>query len=60
MSRNLSPFDLNPLKHRTPLDLIVRFVDYDGIKKRRALFIAATNVQTGKLHVFHNKSTPMQ
>jgi NTE family protein len=39
---------INPLK-----DLIVRFVDFDAVKKSgMPLFIAATNVHTGRLRVF--------
>ena len=50
MSRNLSPYDLNPLNINPLKDLIVRFVDFDAIRKSDIpLFIAATNVQTGKL-----------
>jgi NTE family protein len=53
MSRNLSPYDLNPLNINPLKDLIVRFVDFEAIKKSGIpLFIAATNVQTGKLRVF--------
>ena len=53
MSRNLSPYDLNPLNINPLKDLIVRFVDFDAIRKSDIpLFIAATNVQTGKLRVF--------
>ncbi len=53
MSRNLSPYDLNPLNINPLKDLIVRFADFDAIRKSDIpLFIAATNVQTGKLRVF--------
>ncbi len=48
MSQNLSPYDLNPLNINPLKDLIVRFVDFDAVKKSgMPLFIAATNVQTG-------------
>ena len=52
-SRYLSPYDVNPL-NITPLkDLIERFVDFEGLRADpRQLFIAATNVQTGRLHIF--------
>jgi NTE family protein len=53
MSRNLSPYDLNPLNINPLRDLIARFVDFDLLKKSDIpLFIAATNVQTGRLRVF--------
>lgn len=53
MSRMLSPYDLNPLNINPLKDLIVRFVDFDVVKNSGIpLFIAATNVHTGKLRVF--------
>ena len=46
-SRQLSPYDLNPLNINPLKDLIERFVDFDGLRAdSRQLFIAATNVQT--------------
>ena len=53
MASYLSPYDLNPLNINPLKDLIVRFVDFDAVKKSgMPLFIAATNVQTGRLRVF--------
>ena len=56
-SRYLSPYDFNPLNINPLKDLIERFVDFEGLRAdARPLFIAATNVQTGRLHVFpHDK-----
>ncbi|MFN3656134.1 MAG: patatin-like phospholipase family protein [Pseudolabrys sp.] len=56
-SRHLSPYDLNPLNINPLKDLIERFVDFDGLRgDPRQIFIAATNVQTGRLHIFpHEK-----
>jgi len=52
-SRYLSPYDVNPLNINPLKELIERFVDFAGLRTDgRALFIAATNVQTGRLHVF--------
>ncbi len=52
-SRYLSPYDFNPLNINPLKDLIERFVDFEGLRADpRPLFIAATNVQTGRLHVF--------
>ena len=49
----LSPYDLNPLNINPLKDLIVRFVDFDAVQKSEMpLFIAATNVHTGRLRVF--------
>ncbi|MBV9555686.1 MAG: patatin-like phospholipase family protein [Pseudolabrys sp.] len=48
-----SPYDLNPLNINPLKDLIERFVDFDTLRKGdRELFVAATNVLTGQLHVF--------
>jgi NTE family protein len=54
MSRLMSPYDFNPLNINPLKDLIERFVDFDAIRNDRALelFIAATNVHTGRLRVF--------
>jgi NTE family protein len=53
MSRMLSPYDLNPLNINPLKDLIVRFVDFDAVQNSGIpLFIAATNVHTGRLRVF--------
>ena len=56
-SKYLSPYDVNPLNINPLKDLIERFVDFEGLRADpRALFIAATNVQTGRLHIFpHDK-----
>ena len=53
MSRYLSPYDLNPLNINPLKNLIVRFVDFDALRQSKLqLFIAATNVRTGRLRVF--------
>jgi NTE family protein len=53
MSRYLSPYDLNPLNINPLRDLIVRFVDFDVVRKSELqLFIAATNVHSGRLRIF--------
>jgi NTE family protein len=56
-SKYLSPYDLNPLNINPLKDLIERFVDFEGLRSdARQIFIAATNVQTGRLHIFpHDK-----
>jgi len=52
-SKYLSPYDVNPLNINPLKDLIERFVDFEVLRADpRALFIAATNVQTGRLHIF--------
>jgi NTE family protein len=56
-SQYLSPYDLNPLNINPLKDLIDRFVDFAALRADpRQIFIAATNVQTGRLHIFpHDK-----
>jgi NTE family protein len=56
-SQYLSPYDLNPLNINPLKDMIERFVDFDALRADpRQIFIAATNVQTGRLHIFpHDK-----
>ena len=56
-SQYLSPYDLNPLNINPLKELIERFVDFEGLRADpRPIFIAATNVQTGRLHIFpHEK-----
>jgi NTE family protein len=52
-SRYLSPYDVNPLNINPLKELIERFVDFEGLRADpRQIFIAATNVQTGRLHIF--------
>jgi len=54
LGRFLSPYDLNPLNINPLKELIERFVDFEVIRNCRdlQLFVSATNVQTGHLHVF--------
>jgi NTE family protein len=44
-----NPFDINPLR-----DVLARLVDFDELRccKKTKLFLSATNVRTGKAHVF--------
>ena len=54
MARYFSPYDLNPLNINPLKDLIERFVDFEAVRKCTdlQLFISATNVHTGRLHIF--------
>ena len=56
-AKYLSPYDLNPLNINPLKDLIERYVDFESLRAdTRPIFIAATNVQTGRLHIFpHDK-----
>src|SRR4051794_858703 len=54
IAQYMSPYDLNPLNINPLHDLIERFVDFDAVRacKEVSLFIAATNVHTGRLRIF--------
>jgi NTE family protein len=53
VSRYLSPYDLNPLNINPLKNLIVRFIDFEAVRNSgMPLFVAATNVHTGRLRVF--------
>jgi NTE family protein len=54
MSRYFSPYDLNPLNLNPLKGLIERFVDFEAVRAYSPLqlFISATNVTTGRLHIF--------
>jgi len=54
LAQHLSPYDLNPLNINPLKDLIERFVDFEAVRNNESLqlFISATNVHTGRLHVF--------
>jgi NTE family protein len=53
MSHYFSPYELNPLNINPLKDLIARFVDFDAVRAGGVpVFIAATNVHTGRLRIF--------
>jgi NTE family protein len=54
ISRLLSPYDVNPLNINPLKELIERFVDFDAIRRQPGpdLFISATNVRNGEVHIF--------
>lgn len=51
-----SPYQLNPLNIHPIKDVLEKTINIDNIRKKSAikLFICATNVRTGKIHVFNN------
>jgi NTE family protein len=52
-SRNLSPYDVNPLNINPLKQLIERYVDFEAVRAAgMPLFISATNVQTGGARIF--------
>ena len=54
MSRLLSPYLANPLNINPLREVVESEIDFDRVRSCRelALFVSATNVQTGKLRVF--------
>jgi NTE family protein len=54
MARCFSPYDLNPLNINPLKDVITRFIDFEAVRGYTplSLYIAATNVITGRLRVF--------
>ncbi len=54
MSRYFSPYDLNPLNINPLKEIIDRFVDFEAVRNCTdvQLFVAATNVVTGRLRIF--------
>jgi NTE family protein len=57
LTRYLSPYDFNPLNINPLKDLVGRFVDFDAVRACAdlKLFVSATNVRTGELHVFRRE-----
>lgn len=58
LSRVMSPYQLNPLNLNPLRELIEDCVDFEQVRKCQAfaLFISATNVETGKVKVFDRES----
>jgi len=54
ISKFWSPYDFNPLNINPLKEVVERFVDFDAIRRcpNLQLFICATNVRTGRLHIF--------
>lgn len=57
LSRVASPYDTNPLNINPLRDLVESSIDFDKVRAcdPLGLFIAATNVHTGKIRVFERK-----
>src|ERR1700683_4163103 len=55
MSRVLSPYDLNPLGFNPLRSILVESIDFDRLARSPIkLFVTATNVRTGRGHIFRN------
>jgi NTE family protein len=59
MSRLYSPYDLNPIDYNPLRDYLAQSIDFDRIlaSDHIHLFVAATNVHTGRVRVFDNFRT---
>lgn len=57
LTRFWSPYQLNPLNLNPLRALLESTVDFDRLRScpRTRLFLTATNVRSGKVHVFHTK-----
>jgi len=56
MNRLTSPYQFNPFNHHPMREILERFVDFEKIAKvddSFTLFLSATNVETGRVRVFH-------
>ena len=55
MSRLLSPYDLNPMGNNPLRAILAEVIDFERLARAPIkLFITATNVRTGRGHVFRN------
>jgi NTE family protein len=56
LSRNLSPYDLNPLNYNPLRDLLSELIDFDGLRAQKSfeVMICATNIRTAMRRLFHN------
>ena len=57
LSRQVSPYELNPLGLNPLKSLIEKLVDFEHVRHAEGikLFVAATNVRSGKLKIFHRQ-----
>ena len=57
MSRLLSPYDLNPMGNNPLREILAETIDFERLAQAPTkLFITATNVRTGRGHVFKNNA----
>ena len=57
LTENFSPYQLNPFNLNPLRDILIRFVDFEQLRKNSSikLYIGATQVRTGKMRVFTNE-----
>ncbi len=57
LTHYVSPYEFNPLNINPLKDLIARFVDFDAVRAGDVpVFVAATNVHTGRLRIFSGEA----
>ncbi len=56
VGRIVSPYQFNPLNYNPLRDIVARVVDFDAVRACESprLFVAATQVSTGRLRIFRN------
>jgi NTE family protein len=56
LSRNVSPYDLNPLNYNPLRDLLIEMIDFDRVRAQKTIgvLVSATNVRTAMRRSFHN------
>lgn len=56
-TRTLSPYQFNPFGLNPLKDVLARAIDFEALRRcdKAEIFISATNVRTGKVHVFRNE-----
>ncbi len=56
VTRVASPYDFNPFNLNPLRDLVVELIDFDRVRKSKVkVYISATNVETGRAHVWDKK-----
>jgi len=57
MTRALSPYQFNPFDIHPLRDILENSIDFESLRQCKVtkLFLSATNVRTGKVHVFETK-----
>lgn len=61
MSKLFSPYEFNPLNINPLRDILSKMIDFDVLHEKDVckLFIAATNVNSGRLHIFKNNDVSL-
>ena len=62
MNRMASPYDINPLGLNPLRDLVDEFVDFQKVRdcQDMLIYLSATNVETGKVRVFHRDEITLE